>query len=323
MDTRSDPDRAIERLVILLIIAFFVFRIALAATLGLGVDESYGISVAHDLRLSYFDHPPLHYWIAHFFMPVLGDGRAARLPFDVIFIGTTWALYLLTRQLFGTIAGFWAVLALNLSAFFTLAGGWVLPDGPLMLSLVAAAYTIARALFPEHTPPSPWRTWIAAGIWIGIAALSKYHAVLFVGGLFIFVVSMPARRNILWHPAPWVGAMIALLIASPVIIWNAEHHWVSIAFQAGRANAHGFPKIRAVSCQYWRPNPLDAAMDFRPFGNRVLQCLAHGTWRRTVMVLPLSGDAGHNYLYCRTIVGRPRPTALANARLAHAVSGIG
>jgi 4-amino-4-deoxy-L-arabinose transferase-like glycosyltransferase len=243
LNTHSVPDRAVERLVVLLIIAFFVFRIALAATLGLGVDESYGISVAHDLRLSYFDHPPLHYWIAHFFMPVLGDGRAARLPFDVIFIGTTWALYLLTRQLYGAIAGFWAVLALNLSAFFTLAGGWVLPDGPLMLSLVAAAYTIAKSLFPEHTPPSPWRTWIAAGIWIGIAALSKYHAVLFVGGLFIFIVSMPARRNILWHPAPWVGAMIALLIASPVIIWNAEHHWVSIAFQAGRANAHGFPKI--------------------------------------------------------------------------------
>ncbi len=235
--------KPVDRAVILIIVAAFAFRLILAFTLGLGVDESYSISVAHDLKLSYFDHPPLHYWIVHLFMPLLGDGPAARLPFILIFVATTWVLYLLTRQLFGAAAGLWAVLALNLSAFFTLAGDWVLPDGPLMLSLVAAAYAIARALFPHDTPPSPWRTWIIAGIWIGLAGLSKYHAILFVAGLLIFIVSMPRRRNLLRHPAPWVGALIALLIASPVIVWNAEHHWASFAFQAGRADVHGFPKF--------------------------------------------------------------------------------
>jgi Dolichyl-phosphate-mannose-protein mannosyltransferase len=230
-------------MVALIVVVFFAFRIVLETTLGLGVDESYGISVAHDLRLSYFDHPPLHYWIAHFFMPLLGDGRALRLPFNLLFIGTNWALYLLTRQLFGAASGFWAVLALNLSAFFTLAGGWVIPDGPLMFCLLAAAYTVACALFPAEHPPSRWRTWIVAGMWIGFAALSKYHALLFVVGLFTYVVTIPARRNILLHAAPWLGAVIALLVASPAIIWNAEHHWVSIAFQAGRASGHGFPKI--------------------------------------------------------------------------------
>jgi 4-amino-4-deoxy-L-arabinose transferase-like glycosyltransferase len=239
LDVRGAPERA----VFALILAFFVFHVVLAATLGLGVDESYGIGVSHDLKLSYFDHPPLNYWIAHFFMPLFGDGRAARLPFIVLFMGTTWALYLLTRQLYGAMAGFWAVLALNLSAFFTLAGGWILPDGPLMLCIVAAAYTISRALFPEHEPPSPWQTWIVAGIWIGLAGLSKYHAILFVGGLFIYIVSMPTRRAIILHPAPWIGAAIALVITSPVIIWNAEHHWISIAFQADRASPNGFPKI--------------------------------------------------------------------------------
>jgi hypothetical protein len=27
------------------------------------------------------NHPPLHYWIAHAFMPPLGDGRALWVPF--------------------------------------------------------------------------------------------------------------------------------------------------------------------------------------------------------------------------------------------------
>jgi 4-amino-4-deoxy-L-arabinose transferase-like glycosyltransferase len=232
-----------ERAVILIIAGALVFRLILAFTLGLGVDESYSISVAHDLNLSYFDHPPLHYWIVHFFMPLLGDGQAARLPFVLIFVGTTWLLYRLTQTLFGASAGLWAVIALNLSAYFTLAGDWVLPDGPLMFFLVAAAYAIARALFSQNPPISPWKTWFVAGVSLGAAGLSKYHAILFVLGLLVFFATVPERRSLLRHPAPWVGATIALLISSPAIIWNAQHHWASLAFQAGRADIQGFPKI--------------------------------------------------------------------------------
>lgn len=237
-------DAAPERVVAALIFVFLVFHLILTATLGLGVDECYAIGVSHDLKLFYYDHPPLHYWIAHAFMPLLGDGRALRLPFVAMFAATSWLMYLLARQLFGARAGIWAVLALNLSAFFTLAGGWVMPDGPLMLCLTAAAYTIARALFPFRAPPSPWWTWLSAGFWIGLAGVSKYHVVLFVVGLLAYVVSAPKRRSLMLSPAPWAGAAVALALVTPVIIANAEHHWASFAFQGGRALANGsFPKI--------------------------------------------------------------------------------
>jgi len=234
-----------------LILAFLVFHVILAMTLGLGVDECYGIGVAHDLDLSYFDHPPLSYWITHFSIPLFGDGRALRLPFVALFAGTSWLLFLLTRQLFGAVAGFWAVLSLNLSAFFTLAGGWIVPDGPLFFCLLAAAYTLSRALFPDpagRAPPSVWSTWwgtwLVAGFWIGLAGLSKYHVVLFVAGLAIYFASAPGRWRMLAHPAPWLGAVLALVMTAPVVVWNAEHHWVSLAFQSGRARSYGdFPKL--------------------------------------------------------------------------------
>jgi Dolichyl-phosphate-mannose-protein mannosyltransferase len=233
-----------ERATAALIVVFAVFRLILAMTLGLGVDESYGIGVSHDLDLSYFDYPPLTYWLIHFLIPVLGDGRALRLPFVALFAGTSWLLYLLTRQLFGRTAGVWAVLALNLSPFFMLAGSWVVTDGPLFFCLVAAAYTIACGMFPNGAAASPWRTWLAAGLWFGLAGLSKYHAALIAVGLLVYLASIPARWKIVLHPAAWVGALVALAVISPVIIWNAEHHWVSFAFQGGRALANGsFPKI--------------------------------------------------------------------------------
>jgi 4-amino-4-deoxy-L-arabinose transferase-like glycosyltransferase len=236
LSARHSPDAA----ALGLIIVFLGFRLVLAATLGLGVDESYAIANARELELSYFDHPPLHYWIAHAFMPLVGDGRALRLPFIILFAGSSWLLYRLTRRLFGDWAGVWAMLALNLSAFFTLsAGGWIVPDGALFFFLLAAALTLANAFFPAAASASPWRSWILAGIYLGLASLAKYQAVLFGFGLLLYLVSIPGRRRVLLHPAPWAGALIALAIFSPVLIWNAQHGWVSFAYQGGRGLAQG------------------------------------------------------------------------------------
>jgi len=230
------PDAA----VLALITIFLIVRFVLAATLGFAVDESYTIANARVLSLSYFDHPPMVYWIAHAFMPVVGEGHALRVPFIILFSGSSWLLYLLTRGLFGAPAGVWAVLSLNLSAFFTVSAGcWIVPDGPLIFFLLAAALTLANAFFPDGTPPSPWRTWIITGVCIGLAALSKYHAALFGLSVFFYIVSVPGRRRILLHPAPWVGAFIALGFSLPVLLWNAEHNWVSFVFQGGHAAVRG------------------------------------------------------------------------------------
>ena len=218
-----------------IIAAFTAARLALAALLGLGVDEAYTLSVAHDLYLSYYDHPPLQYWIAHLFMPLLGDGRAARLPFIALFAVSSWLLYRLTQVLFGPNAAIAAVLALNCSAFFTFAGGWVLPDGPLMLALLAAALVLARQFFaPGAVRPAARSTWLAAGFWLGVAALSKYHAFLFALGVVMFLASEPGRRHELRRAGPWLGALLALLMVTPVIAWNVQHDWISVAYQAGR-----------------------------------------------------------------------------------------
>lgn len=289
------------RLVLALIAFFLIFRLLIAATLGLGVDETYTLASARDLSLSYFDHPPLHYWLIHATTPWLGEGRAARLPFVLLFAGSSWLLFALTRHLFGAQAGVWAVIALNLSAFFTLSGGGLVPDGPLQFCLLATALTLAKGLFPRaagatdfvdpvhparpagqvhpaestapvhledrpqpadchhpeeqahpadsaghaHPPgstspaPSPWRTWPLAGFWLGLAGLSKYHAALFALGLLGYLLSLPPRRRLLRHPAPWVGALVALLLVSPALMWNAQHDWVSLAFQSGRGLPQG------------------------------------------------------------------------------------
>ena len=246
-DGRRGPTPA--SLVLLVIVAGLALRLAASHFVGLGTDESYTVAVARDLQLSYFDHPPAQYWLVHAIAPFFGYGRGDRWPFIIAFAASTWLMFALTRRLFGPRAGLWAVLGLNLSAFFTLpAASWVLPDGPLVLGLLGAAASLARIWFPgEGEQPRPWRDWLLAGLWIGLAALSKYQAALFVAGLALAVLSVPARRRWLARPQPYAGAAVALAILSPVLVWNLDHHWASFAFQVGRgAPTHGVHPLGPV-----------------------------------------------------------------------------
>jgi 4-amino-4-deoxy-L-arabinose transferase-like glycosyltransferase len=233
----TNPTRA----AIAVILGALALRLALALVIGLGTDEIYTVAVARQLSLSYFDHPPLHQWITHASTLMLGEGRQTRAPFILLFAGTSWLLFLITRRLFGASAGLWAVAALNLSAFFTLsAGSWIVPDGALLFFLALAVWALARQLFPlDHETPRPWLHWLIAGAALGLSGLSKYHGVLVALGAALFLVGTARRRKALTHPAPWAGAALAALIISPVLIWNARHGWASFLFQAGRSQGEG------------------------------------------------------------------------------------
>jgi 4-amino-4-deoxy-L-arabinose transferase-like glycosyltransferase len=237
-------ERACRRAALALILAFAAARILLAYALGFGIDEAYTAVISRRLDLSYFDHPPLHQWLAHYAAQLMGEGPSMRLPFIALFAGTGWLMFVLTMRLFGPRAGVWAVFALNAAAFFFVsAGGWIVPDGPLLFALAAAAIIFVKLFFDAPDSGAIWRLWLAGGFWLGLAGLSKYSAVFFAFGLLAFMALSPRQRRWFVHPAPYVAALLCVVVVSPVIIWNIENHWVSFAFQGGR----GAPGA------HWRP----------------------------------------------------------------------
>ena len=232
---------AVPRQVAVLVVAGIIGRLVLAFALGLGVDESYEVVLSRRLSFGYFDHPPLSFWIAGLVARLAGSEHRVllRLPFVLMFAGTTLLLYRLTSRLYGERAGFLAALLANVSLVFSVStGGWVLPDGPLDLAMVAAALCLTHVLLDERPAPA-WRWWMAAGAATGVALLSKYHGAFLLGGTFLFLVSRAASRAWLKRPEPYMAAVLALAIAAPMLIWNAQHDFASIRFQAGRATTHG------------------------------------------------------------------------------------
>src|SRR5277367_5376206 len=146
------------RLALTILAGFLVARLAFALSLGLGIDESYTIAISRRLNLSYFDHPPLHLWIAHFAALALGENGAVRIPFVTLFSATGWIYYRFGSRLFGSAAALIALFALNITPFFfASAGGWIVPDGPLLFGLAVAAWAATRLFFLE--PPYKVLVW--------------------------------------------------------------------------------------------------------------------------------------------------------------------
>jgi hypothetical protein len=210
-------------------------RLVMGQLVGFGNGESYYLASARHLALSYFDQPPLFLWIAHYALAWFGEASPlwARVPFIAIFAGTTWLMYRLGARLFGEAAGAWSAVLLNLSTLFTVSvGAWVQPDAVLFFFLTAAALPIVELALGQ--PKRPLLLWAMAGLCFGLAMLSKYHAALILIGLVMFVATMPDHRGWFLSPGLLLAGAIATLIFLPVVIWNADNHWASFAFQGGR-----------------------------------------------------------------------------------------
>jgi 4-amino-4-deoxy-L-arabinose transferase-like glycosyltransferase len=254
-----------------------LLRVGFGWALGLGVDESYMVATGRSLQLGYFDHPPISWWMQWGAAHLFGTDAplAVRTPFILTFALSTWLMYRLGAVVADRRAGLWAAVALNLSPVFGVTtASWVLPDGPLDCALLGAALYLVHALSTTTSLPlaaevgsqgepgegtrrvahgnlscgagGVWWAWTAAGLCAGVALLSKYTAVLTIGGAALFLLTSPRHRRWLARPEPYVAGLVAVAVFSPVVIWNATHGWASFVFQGDRAIGWQFRPWRPI-----------------------------------------------------------------------------
>jgi 4-amino-4-deoxy-L-arabinose transferase-like glycosyltransferase len=225
---------------ILIIAGATVAHAAFVSTTGFSIDETYDVVMARSLALSYQDHPPAIMWLVAAAVHVFGSENhfVVRLPTLMVAAAQSWLVYRLTALAFDKWAGLFAVIALALSPLFGFyLGAIAVTDGPLLFGLAGAAFFLARGLFDVR--PMNWRDWLLAGLFFGIACLSKFSAVLVLPGLALFLLSVPRHRGLLLTPGPYLAALTTLVMFTPVIAWNAENGFAAFIFQGSRAALDG------------------------------------------------------------------------------------
>ena len=225
-----------RRNLVLLIVVTLLFRVFWAAGMEMGNDEAYHYLYTVHPDWSYFDHPPMLMWVASAGRALCGGWLhplSLRLGFILLFAGSTWLMFDWTARWFGEQSAFYAVLAFNLAPYYTAAAGaFVLPDGPFLFFALLTMRALTEAISGTGRPLLAW-------VWVGLACAgamaSKYHGILLPLATLAYFVVTPRAWSILRTPGPYLAALLAALGLIPVVFWNSQHEWASVAFQGGRA----------------------------------------------------------------------------------------
>jgi hypothetical protein len=233
----SPQDARLVRNTALTISALVVLRLVAAAITPLTFDEAYYWMWSKHLAGGYYDHPPMVALVIRLGTLIAGDTEfGVRLVSILLALPMSWAVYRSAAILFGgqRIAATAAIL-LNVTMMASVGTIIVTPDAPLLVAASFVMFFLAKVL---ETGRGAW--WLAVGVAVGAALLSKYTAMFFGPAILIWLVSVAKLRRWLVSPWPYLGGLVALAIFAPVILWNADHQWVSFIKQLGRARIEGF-----------------------------------------------------------------------------------
>lgn len=220
------------RAVVLTVLALVALRLVCAALTPLTFDEAYYWTWSKHLAGGYYDHPPMVAVVIRLGTMIAGDTEfGVRLVSILLALPMSFAVYRATVLLFDS-AKAAASAAVLLNVMLMVAAGTVIvtPDAPLMAASSFVLLCLAKLFVSGR---GAW--WLGVGAAVGAALLSKYTALFFGPVILIWLLAVPELRRWLRTPWPYLGGLVALAIFSPVLIWNAEHHWVSFAKQLGRA----------------------------------------------------------------------------------------
>jgi len=221
----------------LAILALVALRLVAAAWTPLTFDEAYYWMWSKHLAGGYYDHPPMVALVIRAGTMIAGDTEfGVRLVSILLALPMSFAVYRAAEILFADVrVAASAAILLNATLMAAVGTLIVTPDSPLLVASSFVLFFLAKVL---ETGRGVW--WLAVGAAVGAALLSKYTALFFGAAILIWLLAVPTQRRWLITPWPYLGGLAALAIFAPVILWNADHQWVSFVKQMGRARIEDF-----------------------------------------------------------------------------------
>jgi 4-amino-4-deoxy-L-arabinose transferase-like glycosyltransferase len=251
------------------ILALLILRAVMAAQLPLSADEAYYWLWSRHLAAGYFDHPPMIAWLIGAGTALFGDTAfGVRFSGVLLSLPATWFVWraaelILKDENRAALAALFFNLTLMISAELLAAT----PDMPSIVTSAAFVYFLARVQAGDDK-----RSWLGVGIAAGLGLLSKF-SILFLGaGTLIWLIVDRDARKWLISPWPYLGAGLALVIFTPNLWWQSQHHWQTFAFQFGRVGSGHFTLRflgEFLAAQFGLATPL------------IFLLMAMGLWRAT------------------------------------------
>ncbi|HTQ52256.1 MAG TPA: glycosyltransferase family 39 protein [Candidatus Acidoferrales bacterium] len=212
-----------------------LYRLAYLASglTELSQDEALFWLQSKHLALSYYSKPPLTACTQYLGTAIWGDNAFGVRFFAPVFsaIIGVFCLRFCAREISARF-GFVVLLISNAIPLLIVGSNLMTIDPLSVMFWVAATVVGWRAVQPDGAP----RHWFWVGLWMGFGFLSKYTALFqWLCWAVFFWLWRPARIH-LRRPGPYLALLVNVLLATPVLIWNAQNHWVTVFHVGGRAD---------------------------------------------------------------------------------------
>jgi membrane-associated phospholipid phosphatase len=231
VDVKSSDETEWLRFGYVVIALCFVLRLLYIGSgkIELSEDEAYQWLWSKHPALSYYSKPPMIAYAQFLGTHLWGDSEFGVRFFSPIIAALLSLMVLRFLAANGSAClAVIVVLAMTVTPLTAL-GATVMTVDPLsVLFWTAAMFAGWRAAQPEGTT----RQWVWVGLWMGLGFLSKYTNLAQWVSWCVFFALWPLARRHLQRPGPYVALAITALFSLPVIIWNAQHNWITVVHVA-------------------------------------------------------------------------------------------
>jgi hypothetical protein len=180
--------------------------------------------------------PPLPWWLVETLYRLFGVDAAYYALAEVVVITAFVLVWATARALVGPLRAFIAILIVDGLHYTQYTAAKFNHDVVQLPFWALAGYAFHAALRRGRLGD-----WLLLGLAFGGAFWAKYLGVVLAVPYALFLLWDGKARRAWRSPGPWLAIALALVIASPHVIWLIENHFAPFAYvEARSAPAHGW-----------------------------------------------------------------------------------
>ena len=203
-----------------------LFRLILSAWLPMTGDEAYFVLWGKNLDYGYYDHTPFVGWLIATFLTISDAAWWLRLPSVLLPLILAYAIFKILEHRKADVA---ALAALTfLFAPVNVINVLITTDTSLVFFSFISSWYFYRALSEAGKSRNDYSYFLLSGLFLGLAFISKYFAVLLGVTYGIYILFFQRNRRSI------IGLGLIVLTVLPFVLlnlwWNYNNCWSNILF---------------------------------------------------------------------------------------------